>query len=53
MLDGKKWTASEMGYKGGLARAKKLTAERRSQIAQLGGIARWSKAKTIKKRKRE
>jgi len=31
------------GKKGGVARAKKLSARRRSQIAQRAAIARWSK----------
>jgi len=31
------------GLKGGKARAEKLTAERRSEIAQEGARARWSK----------
>lgn len=36
-----------MGKKGGLARAKKLTKERRIEIARLGGL---SKAKNRKKK---
>jgi hypothetical protein len=31
------------GQRGGIARAKKLSGERRSEIARQGGIARWSK----------
>jgi len=31
------------GKKGGVARAKKLTAEQRSEIARLAATARWSK----------
>lgn len=34
------------GKKGGPARAKKLSKRRRKQIAELGAIARWKKAKT-------
>jgi len=30
------------GEKGGLARAKKLTAKKRRQIAQMGAAARWA-----------
>ena len=33
------------GLKGGKARAKKLTAGERSEIARLAAIARWSKHK--------
>jgi len=33
------------GLKGGKARAKKLTAERRTAIAKQGGKARWAKGK--------
>jgi hypothetical protein len=33
------------GLKGGKARAKKLTAEQRTAIAQQGGKARWAKGK--------
>jgi hypothetical protein len=32
-----------LGQQGGLARAKKLSSERRTEIARLGGIARWNK----------
>ncbi len=32
------------GKKGGRARAKKLTAERRREIAALGGASRWAGA---------
>jgi hypothetical protein len=42
--------SSEMGRKGGAARAKKLSAARRRQIAQLGGEAA---AKVHRRRKRE
>lgn len=31
------------GLKGGLARAEKLTAERRSEIAQVAAATRWKK----------
>lgn len=40
--------ARAMGRKGGLNRAKKLTPERRSEIARLGGLKRWA-AKRKKK----
>ena len=33
------------GRKGGLARAKKLSPERRSEIARLAAEARWKKAR--------
>jgi hypothetical protein len=36
------------GKIGGKARAKNLTAERRSEIARLAGRARWAKAKKKK-----
>lgn len=35
------------GQKGGPARAKKLTAKRRSEIAKKAAAARWSKTKSI------
>jgi hypothetical protein len=34
-----------LGQRGGLARAKNLSDERRREIARLGGIARWNKTK--------
>lgn len=46
-LSMKKWEISkymsELGKKGGANRAKTLSAERRSQIARLGGLARQKK----------
>jgi hypothetical protein len=33
-----------LGQRGGIARAKKLSGERRREIASQGGIARWNKA---------
>lgn len=40
--DGKNKAAVELGRKGGKARAKKMTAERRSEIAKKAARARWS-----------
>ena len=40
--DGKDY-AREGGRKGGKARAKSLTAEQRSEIAQMAAAARWKK----------
>ena len=42
--DGKDPAAKALGAKGGRARAKKLTAEQRSEIARLAAQARWRKA---------
>lgn len=39
----KKQFAIEMGKLGGVARAKKLSAERRREIATLASKARWDK----------
>lgn len=36
-------TASEMGKKGGKARAQRLSPEQRKEIARKGGLARWAK----------
>lgn len=36
-------TASEMGKKGGAARAKSMTPERRAEIAKKAAEKRWSK----------
>jgi len=41
--DGKDPAAKAMGKKGGAARAKKLTAEQRKEIAQIAAAARWKK----------
>ncbi len=41
--DGKNKAAVELGRKGGKARAGKLTAEQRRQIAQKAAKARWNK----------
>jgi len=38
-------TASEMGRRGGCARAAKMTPEQRSASARLAAIARWKKYK--------
>jgi hypothetical protein len=38
----------EMGSKGGKSRAKKLTAEQRSEIARKAAAARWKKADNTK-----
>jgi len=40
------------GKKGGLARAKALSPERRKEIARLAVQARWRKAKQAKSKKR-
>lgn len=42
-MKNKKWTASDMGKRGGKNRAKNLSKERRSEIARMGGLKRWSK----------
>ena len=39
--DGKNKAAVELGRKGGKARAEKLTAERRSEIARKAAAKRW------------
>lgn len=39
----KDMAASELGKKGGKARAKKLTPEERSEIARIAAQARWKK----------
>jgi general stress protein YciG len=44
-------TASEMGKRGGKARAERLTKERLREIGRLGGIA--SKAAADKRRQQE
>lgn len=36
--------AVQLGRRGGKARAKKLSKEKRKEIARLGGRARWKKA---------
>ncbi len=41
--DGKNKAAVELGRKGGKARASKLTADRRREIAERAAKARWSK----------
>ncbi len=40
---GKDPAAAALGRKGGAARAKSMTAERRSEIAQKGAHMRWGK----------
>ena len=45
----KTWTPSSMGRKGGKARAKALTPERRSEIATSAIRARWRKYRAAKK----
>lgn len=42
--DGKDKAAQELGKKGGKARAEKLTAERRREIARKAATKRWSKS---------
>jgi hypothetical protein len=39
--DGKDPAAKAMGKKGGMARAKSLTAEQRQEIARKGAAMRW------------
>lgn len=41
--DGKDPAAKAMGKRGGLARAKSLTAEQRQEIARKGAAKRWGK----------
>ncbi len=41
--DGKNKAAQELGSKGGKARAAKMTAKRRSEIAKNAALKRWSK----------
>ena len=37
--------AVTLGARGGKARAKKLSEQKRKEIARLGGLARWKKAR--------
>jgi len=39
----------EIGRKGGTKRGKTLTPEQRTEIARMGGVARWQKTKRAKK----
>lgn len=41
--DGKNKAAQALGRRGGKARAEKMTAEQRSEIARKGAAKRWSK----------
>lgn len=41
--DGKDKAAQEMGRKGGAARAKNMTPERRAEIAKAAAAKRWGK----------
>lgn len=43
--DGKDKAAVELGRKGGKARAKRLSAEERTQLARKAAIARWNRQK--------
>ena len=36
-----------LGQRGGMARAKKLSDERKREIARQGGVARWNKARKL------
>ena len=45
--DGKNQAAVELGKKGGAARAAKLTAEERAEIARKAAAKRWSKQAII------
>ena len=40
---GKDAAAADLGKRGGVARAKKLTAEQRREIAKKGAASHWSK----------
>ncbi len=40
---GKDAAAADLGKRGGVARAKKLTPEQRREIARKGAASRWSK----------
>ncbi len=42
--DGKNKAAQELGRKGGQARAKKMTPERRREIAREAAATRWKKS---------
>lgn len=42
--DGKDQAARELGQRGGSARARKLTAKQREDIARLAAEARWKKS---------
>jgi hypothetical protein len=41
----KESAAAELGRKGGKARARKLTAKQREEIAKLAATARWKKSR--------
>lgn len=41
--DGKNKAAQSLGRRGGKARAEKLTAEERAEIARIASAARWKK----------
>jgi len=41
--------AMQLGKLGGKARSKKLSKKQREEIARLGGLARWKKARRRKK----
>jgi len=43
--DGKSKAATELGRKGGVARAAKLSKQKRQEIAKQAAASRWSKAK--------
>jgi hypothetical protein len=45
--DGKDPAAKALGKKGGAARAKAITPERRAEIAKKAATKRWPKNKTI------
>jgi hypothetical protein len=44
--DGKDKAAQELGRKGGAARAKAMTPERRAEIAKKAAAARWKEKET-------
>jgi hypothetical protein len=53
LLKDKDSYAAEFARKGGKARAKKLTPERRREIARNAVQARWAKARTLKAKERK
>lgn len=52
-MSNKNEQASNLGRIGGLARSKKLSQERRSEIARMGAIAKNAKYKRIKDQEEE
>jgi hypothetical protein len=52
LSDKKAITVTEMGRRGGLARAKNLSQKRRSEIASKASMARWAKKNKAKQKER-